>query len=354
MAERHIIEETTENRRNEMGIKVSFAVAIYNVAAYIEECVRSLYEQTLDEIEIILVDDCTPDNSIDIALRVLEEYPNRKSQVRVIRHEQNQGLSCTRHDGILSARGDYLISIDGDDFVDTRMAELMYKKAIETDADITICDYYYYYQGKSQYCTLVPDGIIGDGENVRDDILNRRVYPYFVSKLYRRGLFSEHDYMWPVKNMGEDTVMSAETAFFAKRITHVDVPLYYYRYNPNAITKLLDEEHCLKNHDDFKSNVDILIGFLEREGVREKYGRGIFVNKVRTKNRLLRIVGQKKYIKLWLKTYPEINKVILFGNKYHKSTYREKVWFFAIVLGLYPKYKKRLHSRRFFPYQGWI
>ena len=61
-----------------MGVKVSFAVAIYNVAAYVEKCVRSLYEQTLEDIEIILVDDCTPDNSMDIALKALEDYPSLK------------------------------------------------------------------------------------------------------------------------------------------------------------------------------------------------------------------------------------------------------------------------------------
>jgi hypothetical protein len=157
-----------------------------------------------------------------------------------------------------------------------------------------------------------------------------------------------------VKNIGEDTVISAEAAYFAKGIAHVPEPLYYYRYNPNSVTKLLDEEHCLKNHDSFKTNVDIYIRFLEREGGSDKYGRGIFINKMRTKNRLLRILDQRKYVKLWLSTYPEANRVCLFGNKYYKSTYREKVWIIAIVLGLYPRLRRRLHSKRFYPCQGWV
>ena len=72
-----------------MSPKVSFVVAIYNVAQYIEQCVRSLYEQKLENIEIVLVDDCSPDNSLEIALRVLDEYPHRKPQVKVVRHEKN-------------------------------------------------------------------------------------------------------------------------------------------------------------------------------------------------------------------------------------------------------------------------
>ena len=106
-------------------MKVTISVAIYNVAPYIEECVRSLYEQTLEDIEILLVDDCSPDDSIEIAMRVLEEYPERKGRVRAIRHPQNQGTSDTKRDGILEAQGEYVIVIDGDDYVDRRMAEVM-------------------------------------------------------------------------------------------------------------------------------------------------------------------------------------------------------------------------------------
>ena len=335
-------------------MKVTISVAIYNVAPFIEDCVRSLYEQTLDDIEILLVDDCTPDNSVEIAMQVLEEFPRRKSQVRVVHHEKNEGIAKTKRDAFLDARGDYVVVIDGDDFVDTRFAELLYNKAVETSADMTVCDYYRYNDGKCRRGTLLPDGIIGDGENVRADIINRKVDPFLVCKLFRRSLFVENDFLWPVKNIGEDTVISAEAAYFAKRIAYVAEPLYYYRYNPNSVTKLLDEEHCLKNHDSFKSNVDIYVRFLEREGVSEIYGRGIFINKVRTKNRLLRIIDQRKYVRLWLQTYPEINKVILFGNKYYKSTYREKIWFFAIVLGQFTKQKKRLYSKRFYPCNEWV
>lgn len=334
-------------------MKVTISVAIYNIAQYIEECVRSLYEQTLDDIEIILVDDCSPDNSIDIAMKALDDYPHRKSQVRVIRHEQNKGIAETKKDGLLAARGEYVVVIDGDDFTDPHFAEYLYNKAVETNADITICDYYNYRDGVCEAGTLIPDGIVGDGDNVRTDIINRKVNPFLMCKLFRRTLFAENDFIWPVKNIDEDTVISAETAYFAKRIAYVNVPLYYYRRHQNSITQLLDEEHCLKKHDSFKSNVDIYVQFLEREGISDKYGRGIFINKMRTKNRLLPILNQRKYVRLWLHTYPETNKVVLFGNKYYKSTYREKTWFFAVVLGLFPKHKKRLCSKRFNPCKEW-
>ena len=335
-------------------MKVTISVAIYNVSPFIEECVRSVYGQTLDDIEILLINDASTDDSMEIALRALEDYPHRKSQVRVVSHEHNEGIAKTKRDALLEARGDYVVVIDGDDFVDSRFAELLYAKAIETGADMTICDYYKLRDGKCREKTLLPDGIIGDGDNVRSDIINRRVSPFLVCKLFRRGLFDEHNYLWPVKNIGEDTVISAEAAYYAEGIAHVAEPLYYYRFNPNSVTKLLDEEHCLKNLDSFKSNVDIYVQFLKREGISDKYGRGIFINKMRTKNRLLHIIGERKYIRLWLRTYPEINKVILFGNRYYKTSYREWAWFFATLLGLFPKQKKRLFSKRFYPCEEWV
>ena len=87
---------------------------------------------------------------------------------------------------------------------------------------------------------------------------------------------------------------------------------------------------------------------------REKYKRGEIIYKIRIKNRLLPMVDKCKYRRLWWNTYPEVNKVILLGNKCYKPTYREWVWVFAIMTGLYPWQKKRLRSRRFRPLEEWI
>ena len=126
------------------NVKVSFIVAVHKVAEYIERCVRSIYEQTLEDIEIILVDDCTPDNSIEIAKRVLADYPHRASQMKVLRHEKNTGLKGVRKDGVKVAEGEYVIFVDGDDYLDVRMGEMMYSKAIEEEAEMVICGFWWY------------------------------------------------------------------------------------------------------------------------------------------------------------------------------------------------------------------
>lgn len=325
--------------------KISFVVAIYNVAQYIEQCVRSLYGQTLEDIEIILVDDCTPDDSIAIALRALDDYPNRKSQVKVVRHEVNQGLPGVRKNGIAAAHGEYIINFDGDDFADARMAELLYNKAAETGADLTICDYYRYSEDNCTQHSLVRNVLSERGDKVRDDIINRMVPPYLWCMLIHRSIFTNNEFVWPVRNMAENNVVSMQVAYYSKSVSHVNTPLYYYRNNPASITKNKTKERCIRNLKDFQANIEIYEQFLVQKNMEDKYSYGIFINKIRAKRCVIKFTNSRDCRQLWLRTFPEANKIFLFGNKYHKPSYREWVWFFTIILGLYPRFEKYLKKQ---------
>lgn len=131
-------------------VKVSVIIPIFKTEKFIERCVRSLMEQTLDSIEYIFVNDCTPDKSVDIIERVVEDYPHRKNFIKIMSHEKNLGLASTRNTGLTVATGDYIIHCDSDDWVDKNAYELMYLKAIKTDADIVVSDYYKDYPNFSQ------------------------------------------------------------------------------------------------------------------------------------------------------------------------------------------------------------
>ena len=336
-----------------MGIKVSFIVAIYNVAEYIEQCSRSLFEQTLEDIEIVFVNDASLDESEEIVRSILEEYPQRKGRVKILTHEKNKGLVETRKDGLSAASGDFINFIDGDDYVEPQMAELMYGRAVENYADIVLCDIFWYKRNGVRVVSLAPNGIVGDGENVRDDTINRKVMPSIWCKLIRRSLFVEHCIDWPVAAFAEDVVISYQVVYYARRIASVPVPLYHYRLNPNSISNNNNPEHSEKKQQMFVQNNNVLFGFLEREGVSEKYAEGILAMKVRAKNEVLSYTNQRKCMRLWLRTYPEVNKVLMFGDNSHKSTYREKLWLFAICMGMYPRFKRRLLSRRFKPDRIW-
>ena len=116
--------------------KVSVILTIYNREKYIEKCIRSLLEQTLDNVELVVVDDASTDASLSILNNVLEEYPDRKPLVNLICLKKNAGRAVARQTGINHITGEYVIHVDSDDWIDSDMLELLYSKAKGTDADI--------------------------------------------------------------------------------------------------------------------------------------------------------------------------------------------------------------------------
>ena len=337
-----------------MRAKVSFIVAVHSVEEYVEQCARSLFEQTLEDIEVVFVIDGTSDDCEKVIRCTLEEYPQKKTQVKILVHEENKGTGEARRDGFFAATGEYVIFIDGDDYVEPRMAELMYGKAIEKDADLVVCDIYWYSRNGVRVVTLAPNGIVGDGENVRDDTLNRRVMPNIWCKLIRRNLFEENRIVWPVAAHIEDMVLSEQSVYYAKRIAHVPEPLYHYRLNPHSISCINSPEKSEKKLQMYVQNNKLIFDFLEEKGIANKYSQGILINKIGAKNHIIHYTSQRKYLKLWLRTYPELNRLLVFGDKNHKSTYREKIWFLVICMGLYPRLEHRLKSRRLRPNAFWL
>lgn len=239
--------------------KVSVIIPVYGVEKYIERCARSLFEQTLDDIEYIFVDDSTPDNSISILRKVLSEYPNREKQVKILRHEKNKGLAQARQTGLKIASGEYIAHCDSDDWVDVHMYEEMYNKAIEEDADVVVCDFCSTDCENEQYSK----GLISkERENVIVDVLLWRIAGCLWNKLVRRKEYTDHDLNYPTHNMGEDAALIVQILWNAKRISYLPKPLYYYYTNPTSITKDVTDEKIRKRFLQATANVEIIEQFL--------------------------------------------------------------------------------------------
>ena len=113
---------------------ISVIVPIFNVENYVRKCVDSILNQTFSDIEIILVDD----GSTDASGRICDEYLSKDDRIRVI-HKENGGLSDARNAGLDMCTGEYIGFVDGDDYIDGDMYELLYKNLIQYDADISMC-----------------------------------------------------------------------------------------------------------------------------------------------------------------------------------------------------------------------
>lgn len=118
--------------------KVSVIVPVYNVENYIRKCLDSIISQTLKDIEIILVDDGSEDNSG----KICDEYAEKDSRIIVI-HQKNNGLSNARNTGLNIASGEYIGFVDSDDYIKSEMYSEMYQTAEKTDADMVLCNYSY-------------------------------------------------------------------------------------------------------------------------------------------------------------------------------------------------------------------
>ena len=193
-----------------MNPVISIIVPVYKVESCLRQCLDSICAQTLREIEIILVDDGSPDN----CGKICDEYAARDSRIRVI-HQKNGGLSAARNAGIAVARADILGFVDSDDWIEPDMFALLYHDLVKEEADIAVCGKFCHKNGTvtplgdGTYCVLSGCGAIR--MLYQQDGVGRVVW----NKIYRRSLFDE--IRFPVGRIYEDNfVIGANIAGFVK------------------------------------------------------------------------------------------------------------------------------------------
>lgn len=283
--------------------KVSVIIPVYGVEKYIERCVRSLFEQTLDDIEYLFIDDCTPDRSINILKQVLEEYPHRKCQVVIHRMEQNSGQAKVREWGMRNATGEYVIHCDSDDWVETDMYRLMYDEAKRIDADIVMCGYKVT-DGQTVFSECYHQQT--DKTKLISSLLTLHEAWSVWNKMCKRTLY-DNDIVYPSLAMGEDMVLTTQLVLKALRVGVIDKALYNYFYNPNSITKVRSESSRYKHWKDSVENAKTVISIFQTKGLEYKYANELGYLKFLQKNLAGDLARKKKYSKEWLEMFRDIN-----------------------------------------------
>lgn len=216
--------------------KVSVVVPVYRAANYVEKCAVSLFEQTLKDLEVVFVDDCGPDNSIEIIEKTLERYPDRKEGVKIIHQSRNMGSATARKVGALAAIGDYVIHCDSDDWVDLDLYEKLYNKAIETNADIVVCDEIHEYADRS--ILKQESDLPSDCKTIVKNWYSNTVGMFCHNKLIKRSLYADNDvYPWDDLNMWEDNGFVTRLLYYGNKLAQIHDSFYHYnRANVNAMT----------------------------------------------------------------------------------------------------------------------
>lgn len=222
--------------------KVSVIVPVYNTEQYLRECVDSLLKQTLTDIEIILVDDGSPDKSPFIC----DEYARLDSRVKVI-HKENGGLSSARNVALDICQGEYIGFVDSDDFVEPTMFEELYNSAKNNDSDISICALYNYNE-ENVVEKLLPfdknfykDNEIIDaflfpllGENRSEKI--QKIEGFVCRQLFKRKIIGNIRFKSEREYFAEDVMFDFDIYPLCKNISVVNKPLYFYRYNGESLS----------------------------------------------------------------------------------------------------------------------
>lgn len=207
-----------------MSIEVSVIIPIYNVEQYLRQCVDSVLNQTLQEkMEIILVNDGSTDSSETIAY----EYQEKHSDMIHVISQKNQGLSATRNAALNIAQGKFVVFVDSDDYIGPNYIEQLYNKAIETDADMVLCDY---------------TRVTAEGEIYKRFFANHmekgmRIPSYIsVNRIVRRELFEKYQIRYKKGIICEDIPVMLKLEALAKHVEVISAAEYYYRMNPKSIT----------------------------------------------------------------------------------------------------------------------
>lgn len=205
--------------------KVSIIIPVYNVEAYLRKCLDSIVNQTLKDIEIIIVNDGSPDNSQLIIDEYVKKYPQIKAYIK-----ENGGLSDARNYGIDKSHGKYLAFIDSDDYIDKNMIKKMWETAVKKSLDIVVCNSIEVYENGNE------KEIKSNLQMSNDEIKNYLISPPMAcTRVYKRSLFDNHRFKKGI--LYEDLELTPRLVAKAKKIGFIDEGLYFYVQRVGSIMK---------------------------------------------------------------------------------------------------------------------
>lgn len=285
-----------------MQPKVSVIIPVYQAEKDIARCCRALFSQTLDQVEYLFIDDCSSDNSVSIINEVLEEFPKRKSCVKIFHQQKNSGVSACRQLGLDNAEGEYIIHCDSDDWAESKMYELLYKTAKAEHAEVVCCDYCVEYGNNIEIVTFPDTYVEKPSFNiapVEGAVWNKLISRTLINRCGAR--------FFEGINLGEDFGFVTLCRTQSQKNAVLHKPLYHYnQQNLKSITHNYTRERFMQ--------VIRLAQRIEEEyiakGISQDYIKELCFLKFQSKAFFL-MYDSVLDIKLWKETFPECNKYFI-------------------------------------------
>ena len=233
--------------------KVSVIIPIYNVEQYLRKCLDSVCNQTLEDIEIICINDCSPDNSLEI----LKEYQKNDNRIKIIDFNENKGSAVARNTGMEQAKGEYIGFIDPDDWIDLDFYEKLYNKAKDCSSDLVI----------GNIKTVLNKKEIKNNNDFQIFSKERVFYGLFPLGLYKRDLLSKYSIKFLEGCMiGEDRLLPIKACYYTRNFQIVEDVFYNQLTRDNSATKNINERKIL----DFIRSTKLVIEFLNSVQMNER------------------------------------------------------------------------------------
>lgn len=234
--------------------KVSIIIPVYKSENYLRKCLDSVCNQTLKDIEIICINDCSPDDCLEI----LKEYASKDDRFKIIDFKENKGAACARNAGIDAAQGEYLGFVDSDDFIDLDFYEKLYNKALETGADIT--------KSNLLFENSLQEKAKPKYHNLQEVKENKLYLNHIPTTIIKKTLINNYKITFPEDlTNAEDCVFEVITATYANQIAIMETTYYHYNFNTYSLnnsqqytlSKILNLVRALIMITKFLNNLDI-------------------------------------------------------------------------------------------------
>lgn len=286
-----------------MNAKVSVLVPIYNVSPYIKRCADSLFNQTFESIEFVFVNDCTTDNSIEILAQVIEQFPHRNHQIKIIHHEANKGIGQTRKTLLENATSDYILWVDSDDYISNNAVEFLVTEIEKSGAEIITTESYKIFKSASKILNFTQHFPNSSKEYI-DALAYHKVRAALWGTLSKRSIWVENQLSFlPGLNFGEDYLATVQLVFHSKKLQIADFPYYFYNQtNIHSYTTGYKKENHFSSLIKLFENIEL---FFQKQQVAADYD--LFLRKAKI----------KEFSGLLLHTTPELRRKYNFVLNYN-------------------------------------
>ena len=295
-------------------VKISVIIPVYNTEKFLERCLNSVLNQTLRDIEIIVVNDGSRDNSLEIIKKIKE------TDARIILiNKENEGLTKTRNRGLEIASGKYIYNLDSDDYLEENtMFEELYNKCENDNLDIVVFDYYNDFGNRKEYIKNIEisDNILINKEAYIKELIMSKSGVSIWGKLIKKEIFIENNIKFPENIfMGEDLLTSLKLVFFSKKIGKLNKAFYNYVQHENQGTKNRKKEERYKELFLLYQRIE---KFLKKQKCFYKYEKTFNDRIFQFCKSILRKKYKNTEIYLQLKEYLLKNKKEIFNSSEYK------------------------------------